>query len=100
MSILRERTLTCYLTHITFSPCSRLVSYCMQSSSTLHPSSFPSIMAFRPTRSLSPISHACESALTLLLRLHLMFNCPTHGHSHQMVISFASRGVRNENLEK
>jgi len=38
MSILMERMLKRWLTHIISSLCSRLVSYCMQSSSTQHPS--------------------------------------------------------------
>src|SRR5882672_10822219 len=91
MSILEERTLMCLLTCITSSPCSKLVSYCMPLSSTLHPSSFPSVMASGPTPSPSPISHTCESALTRQLQLHLWFNCPAHGHSHKMAISFATR---------
>src|SRR5882672_10204939 len=89
MSILEERMLMRSLTRITSSPCLKLVSYCAPSSSTLHPSLFPSIMASRLTQSLSPISHACESALTRQLQVHLRFNCPTHGRSHKMVISFA-----------
>jgi len=51
MSILMERMLTHWLTHINSSLCSRLVSYCMQSSSTQHPSSSPSDMVSKLTRS-------------------------------------------------
>src|SRR5882672_81635 len=91
MSILEERMLMHSLTHITSSPCSKLVSYCAPSSSTQHSSSFPSNMASRPTRLLSPISHACELALTRQLQVHLRFNFPTHGRSRKMAISFATR---------
>src|SRR5882672_5227098 len=91
MSILEERMPMHWLTPITSSPCSRLVSYCVQSSSTQHPSSSPSVMSFRPTRLLSLISHTCESALTCLLWLHLMSNHLTHGHSHKTVSYFATR---------
>src|SRR5882724_12967041 len=90
MFILMERMLTHWITHIISSLCSRLVSYCMQSSSTQHPSLSPSNTVFKSTRSLSLTSHAYESALTRPLlpqpRLHL-----TLGHFHKMVISFTTR---------
>src|SRR5882724_5425125 len=90
MSILMERMLTRWLTCITSSPCSRLVSYCMQLSSTQHPSSSPSDMVSKPTQSHSLTSHACESALTRpplsQPRLHL-----TLGHSHKTATSFTTR---------
>src|SRR5882672_9889458 len=91
MSILEERTLMHSLTRITSSPCSRLGSYCVQLSSTPPPSSFLSVMVCRPTRSLSPISHASEPALTRQLQLHLRSNFPTHGPSRKMVTSSATR---------
>src|SRR5882724_1689586 len=90
MFIPMERMLTRWLTPITFSPCSRLVSYCMRLSSTQHPSLSPSDMVSLPTRSHSLTSHAYESALTRPPPsrpwLHL-----TLGHSHQMATSFATR---------
>src|SRR5882672_8336334 len=64
----------------------------MQLSATLPLSSSLSIMACRTTRSRSPISHACKSALTRPLQLNRLFYCLTHGPSHQMATSFASRG--------
>src|SRR5882724_6879827 len=51
MSTHMERMLMCWLTHITSSPCSRLVSYCVRSFSTLCLSSSPSNTASKPTRS-------------------------------------------------
>jgi len=67
---------------ITFSPCSRLVSYCVQSFSTRHPSLSPSDMVSKLTQSRSLISHAFESALT---RPPLSQPQPhlTPGHSQQ-----------------
>ena len=49
-----ENPFLTWLTHITSSLCSRWVSYCMQSSSTRHPSSSPSDMVSKLTRSHSP----------------------------------------------
>src|SRR5882724_9333919 len=90
MSIHMERMLTCWLTHITSSPCSRLVNYCVQSSLTQHPSSSPSDMVSKLTQSHSLTSRACESALTRPPPsqpwLHL-----TLGHSHKTATSFATR---------
>src|SRR5882724_6489099 len=90
MSILVERMLTPWLTCITSSPCSRLVSYCVQSSSPQHPSSSPSDMVSKPTQSHSLTSPAYELALTRpppsQPRLHL-----TLGHSHKTATSFATR---------
>src|SRR5882672_4906847 len=91
MSILEERTLMHSLTHITSSPCSRLASYCTQLSSTLPLSLFLSVMACRTTRSHSPISHACESALTRPPQLHLLINCLTPCPFHPTAISCVSR---------
>src|SRR5882724_3881532 len=89
MSTLVERMLM-HLTRITSSLCSRLVSYCVQSSSTQHPSSSPSDMVSKPTQLHSLTSHAYESALTRpppsQPQLHL-----TLGHSHKMATSFATR---------
>src|SRR5882724_4557261 len=90
MSTLVERMLMCWLTHITSSPCSRLASYCVQSSLIQHPSLSPSDMISKLTQSLSLTSHAYELALTQPLLsqpwLHL-----TLGHFHKMVASFATR---------
>src|SRR5882724_13248709 len=90
MFILVERVLTCWLTHIISSLCSRLVSYCMRSSLTPHPSSSPSDTVFKLTQLLSLTSHAYESALTQPLPPqpwpHL-----TLGHFHKMVTSFTTR---------
>src|SRR5882724_10102451 len=90
MTILGERMLMHWLTHITSSLCSRLVSYYVQSSSTQHPSSSPSDVVSKPTRSHSLTSHAYELALTRpppsQPRLHL-----TLGRFHKMVTSFATR---------
>src|SRR5882724_7597001 len=85
-----DRMLTRWLTPITFSPCSRLVSYCVRSFSTWHPSSSPSDMVSKPTRLHSLTSHAFESALT---RPPLSQPQPhlTLGHSHKMATSFAIR---------
>src|SRR5882724_1934464 len=90
MSILVERMLMCWLTHITSSLCSRLVSYCVRSSSTQHPSLSPSDMGSKPTRSHSLTSHAYESALTRPLPSQLQPHL-TLGHSHKMENSFATR---------
>src|SRR5882724_9484644 len=90
MSILMERMLTHWLTHITSSPCSRLVSYCVQLFSTRHLSSSPSDMVSKLTQLHRLTSHTYESALTppppSRPRLHL-----TLGHSHKMATSFATR---------
>src|SRR5882724_6715345 len=56
MSILGERMLMHWLTPITSSPCSRLVSYCVQSSWTQHLSSSPSGMVSKPTQLQSHIT--------------------------------------------
>src|SRR5882724_10327161 len=70
---------------------SRLVSYCMQSSLTQHPSSSsPSDTVFKLTQSLSLTSHAYESALTQPL-LPQPWICLTLGHFHKMVASYATR---------
>src|SRR5882724_2924792 len=90
MFILMGKMLTNWLTHIISSLCSRLVSYCVQSSSTQHPSSSPSDMVFKSTRSLSLTSHAYELALTRPL-LPQPWPCPTLGHFHKMATSFATR---------
>src|SRR5882724_5488294 len=90
MSTLVERMLMCWLTHITSSLCSRLVSYCVQSSSTQHPSSSPSDIGSKLTRSHSLTSHAYESALTRPLPSQLQPHL-TLGHSHKMATSFAIR---------
>src|SRR5882724_4484591 len=90
MSILMERVPMRWLTRITSSPCSRLVSYCMQSFSTWHLSSSPSDMVSKPTQSHRLTSHTYESALTRpppsRPRLHL-----TLDHSHKMATSFTTR---------
>src|SRR5882724_9012511 len=85
-----ERMLMRWLTPITFSPCSRLASYCMRLSSTQHPSSSPSNMVSSPTRSHRLTSHAYESALTRPPPSQL-WPQQTHGHFHKMVTSFAIR---------
>src|SRR5882724_3413118 len=90
MFILMGKMLTNWLTHIISSLCSRLVSYCVQSSSTQHPSSSPSDMVFKSTRSLSLTSHAYKLALTRPL-LPQPWPCPTLGHFHKMATSFATR---------
>src|SRR5882724_1541332 len=51
-----ERMLMHWLTRITSSPCSRLVSYCMQSSWTQNPSSSPSDMVSKLTQSQSHLT--------------------------------------------
>src|SRR5882724_11552868 len=90
MSILRERMLTHLLTPITSSLCSKLASYCVQSSSTQHLSSSPSDMVSKLIQLHTLTSHTYESALTRpplsQPRLHL-----TLGHFHKMVTSFATR---------
>src|SRR5882724_4249476 len=90
MSILVERMLMHWLTCITSSLFSKLVSYCMQSSSTQHPSSSPSDMVSKPTRSHSLTSHAYKSALTQpplsQPQLHL-----TLGRFHKTATSFTTR---------
>src|SRR5882724_9242935 len=90
MFIPMERMLTRWLTPITFSPCSRLVSYCVRLSSTQHPSSSPSDMVSLPTRSHSLTSHAYESALTQP-PLSQLWPQQTLGHFHKMATSFAIR---------
>src|SRR5882724_11949392 len=79
------------LTLITSSPCSRLDSYCVQSSSTQHPSSSPFAMVSRPTRSPSHTSHAFESALTRPPRSPLPRHLATLGHFQKTATSFAIR---------
>src|SRR5882724_626414 len=90
MFILVERMLMHWPTHITSSPCSRLVSYCMQSSLTQHISLSISDLVSTLTQSLSPTSHAYKLALTQPLpsqpQLHL-----TLGHFHKMATSFTTR---------
>src|SRR5882724_7886559 len=90
MSILGERMLTCWLTPITSSLCSKLASYYMQSSLTQHLSSSPSDMVSKPIQLHSLTSHAYESALTRPPPsqpwLHLTFD-----RFHKMVTSFATR---------
>src|SRR5882724_10927460 len=90
MSILVERMLMHWLTRITSSLCSRLVSYCVKLSSTQHPSSSPSDMVSKLTRSHSLTSYAYESALTQPPPsqpwLHL-----TLGRFHKTATSFATR---------
>ena len=80
----------CWLAHITSSLCSRRVNYCMQSSSTQHPSSFPSNMVSKPTQSRDPTLHAFKSALTQppLSQpwLHLTLGC-----FHKTATSFTTR---------
>src|SRR5882724_7444296 len=90
MCIPVERMLTHWLTPITFSPCSRLVSYCVQLSSTQHPSSFPSDMVSLPTRSHNLTSHAYESALTQPPPPQV-WPQQTLGHFHKTVTSFTTR---------
>src|SRR5882724_12428658 len=90
MFIPMERMLTRWLTPITFSPCSRLVSYCVRLSSTQHPSSSPSDMVSLPTRSHSLTSHAYESALTRPPPSQLRPQ-QTLGHFHKMATSFTTR---------
>src|SRR5882724_4784954 len=90
MFILVERMLTHWLTHIISSPCSRLVSYCMRSSSTQHPSLSPSDTISIPTRSHSLTSHAYKSALTQPLPSQAWLQ-QTSGHFHKMVTSFTTR---------
>src|SRR5882724_8262408 len=85
-----ERMLMRWLTPITFSPCSRLASYCMRLSSTQHPSSSPSDMVSLPTRSHNLTSHAYESALTQPPPSQL-WPQQTRGHFHKMATSFAIR---------
>src|SRR5882724_13121153 len=89
-----ERILMHWLTCTTSSPCSRLVSYCKQSSLTQHPSSSPSDMVSTLTQLLSLTSHAYESALTQPLPsqpwLHL-----TLGHSQKMATFFTTRDYSN-----
>src|SRR5882724_4170881 len=89
MSILGERMLMRWLTRIN-SSLSRLVSYCVQSFSTRHPSSSPSDTVSKPTRLHSLTSHAFESALT---RPPLSQPCPhlTLGRFHKMATSFTTR---------
>src|SRR5882724_11297378 len=90
MSILRERMLTHLLTPITSSLCSKLASYCVQSSSTQHLSSSPSDMVSKLIQSHSLTSHAYKLALTQpppsQPQLHLTF-----GHFHKTVTSFTTR---------
>src|SRR5882724_8377273 len=90
MFILIETMLICWLTHITSSPCSKLVSYCMQLSSTQHLSSSPSSMVSEPTQLLSLTSHAYKSALNQPL-LSQLWQHLTLGHFHKMVTSFTTR---------
>src|SRR5882724_10473860 len=90
MFIPMERMLTRWLTPITFSPCSSLVSSCVRLSSTQHPSSSPSDMVSLPTRSHNLTSHAYESALTRP-PLSQLRPQQTLGHFHKMVTSFAIR---------
>src|SRR5882724_10557216 len=90
MFIPMERMLTRWLTPITFSPCSRLVSYCVRLSSTQHPSSSPSDMVSLPTRSHNLTSHAYESALTQP-PLSQLRPQQTPGHFHKTATSFATR---------
>src|SRR5882724_5914966 len=90
MCIPVERMLTHWLTPITFSPCSRLVSYCVRLSSTQHPSSSPSDMVSLPIRLHNLTSHAYESALTRPPPSQLRPQ-QTRGHSHKMATSFAIR---------
>ena len=73
---------------ITFSLCSKLVSYCVQLSSTQHPSSSPSAMVSRLTQSPSHTSHASELALTQPLPLR---HLATLGHFQKMATSFTIR---------
>src|SRR5882724_2284527 len=90
MFIPMERMLTRWLTPITFSPCSRLVSYYMRLSLTQHPSSSPSDMVSLPTQSHSLTSHAYESALTQPPPSQL-WPQQTCGHFHKMATSFTIR---------
>src|SRR5882724_11799465 len=76
--------------HITSSPCSRLVSYCMQSSLTQQLSSSPSDTVSKPSHSHSLISHAFESALTRPPPSQPRLQ-QTLGHFHKMATSFATR---------
>src|SRR5882724_1134943 len=90
MFILMERMLMHWITHITSSPCSRLVSYCMQSSLTQHLSLSPSDMVSKPTLSLSLTSHAYELALTQPLPSQVWQHL-TLSHFHKMATSFATK---------
>src|SRR5882724_185567 len=90
MSIHVERMLMHWLTPITSSPCSRLVSCCMQSSSTQRPSSFPSDMVSKPTQSHDPTLHAFKSALTRPPPSQLQLP-QTPGLFHKMATSFTTR---------
>src|SRR5882724_1327531 len=89
MLILMERMLMHWLTHITSSPCSRLVSYCEQLSLSQHPSSSPSDMVSTLT-SLSLTSHAYKLALTQPLPSQPWLQ-QTLGHFHKMATSFTTR---------
>src|SRR5882724_7121874 len=90
MSTHVERMLMHWLTPITSNPCSRLASYCMQSSWTRHRSLSPSDMVSKPTRSHRLTSHAYESALTRppLSQSRIQ---QTPGHFHKTATSFATR---------
>src|SRR5882724_7031976 len=90
MTILGERMLMHWLTHITSSLCSRLVSYCVQSSSTQHLSLSPSDMVSKLTRLHSLTSHAYELALTRPPPSQPWLQ-QTFGHFHKMATSFATR---------